>query len=109
MLIEACAIGGKQRAALRRVGNVVCDGVRVARFSSDVAVHRRCTGRRYTGRGTRGRRVHWVMYVQAARCAQRGRKDVQEAHGFNTSRLRARRRRVVHVCEKFFLAIYGNR
>ena len=43
LLFEACAIGGKQRAALRRVGNVVCDGVEVDGFLSGVAVHRWCT------------------------------------------------------------------
>jgi len=40
--------------------------------------------RRHIGRGTRGRRVHWATCVQAARCARRGHKDVQEACGFNT-------------------------
>ena len=58
--------------------------------------------RRHIGRGTSGRRVHWATCVQAARCAQQGRKDVQEARGFNTWRQRARRRRVIHVCEGFF-------
>ena len=99
-----------ERAVLRKVGNVVCDGVEADWFLSGAWL---CTGgvrrQRHIGSSTRRRRVYWAMCVQAARCTWRGRKDVQEAHGFNTSRLRARRRRVVHVCEKFFLAIYGNK
>ena len=42
---SACdgTVDGGQRAALRWVGNIVCDGVEVDGFLSNVAVHRRCT------------------------------------------------------------------
>ena len=36
-------VDGGQQAALRWVGNVVCNGVEVDGFLSDMAVHRRCT------------------------------------------------------------------
>ena len=43
-LIGACdgTVDGGQRAALRWVGNIVCDGVEVDGFLSDMAVHRWC-------------------------------------------------------------------
>ena len=43
MQTEAFAVDGKCQVALKRIGNIVCDGVEVDGFLSGVAVHRRCT------------------------------------------------------------------
>ena len=48
MLIEACAIEGKQQAVLGRIGNVMCDGVEV----DGVRERRGCAQAVYGGGGT---------------------------------------------------------
>ena len=48
LLIEACAIEGKQQAVLGRIGNVMCDGVEV----DGVRERRGCAQAVYGGGGT---------------------------------------------------------
>ena len=74
LLIEACAIEGKQQAVLGRIGNVVCDGVEVDGFLSGVAVHRRCTAA-VTHRQQHAQ-VACVKCVHAARRRGRPRRAV---------------------------------
>ena len=62
---EAFAVDGKCQVALKRIGNIVCDGVEVDGFLSGVAVRRRCTAAaaRAVGVSIAGRRVHATRHA----------------------------------------------